>query len=280
MTDPEQNKSSPAQPPESLLQAVRHLLKPLIKLLIRHGITLPMLNEILKRTYVEVADSDFRLEPEAPPSDSRISLLTRVHRKDVRRLREQQPEDSAPLSTTSLGAQIVAQWTGSPDYTDKSGAPLALHRSGTDGPSFEALVTSLSKDVRPRVVLDELLRQHLVVMEGDLIRLNQSAFLPRDDFDQLMVHFSRNLHDHLATAEQNVAGERQSLPERSVYYTGLSATSVKKLAKLAEEKGMQAILEVNREASALSEADGGQPGADHRITFGIYVHTADEEQPQ
>src|ERR1700704_431682 len=74
-------------PPASLLNALRQLLRPLVRLLTAQAITFPMLPELLKHIYVDEAVRHFGLGGE-PPSDSRVSLLTGVHRKDVRRLRQ------------------------------------------------------------------------------------------------------------------------------------------------------------------------------------------------
>jgi len=68
----------------SLVAALRHLLRPLVRLLAARGVTYPTLAELLKETYVDVADRDFRLENNSA-TDSRVSLLSGVHRKYVRR---------------------------------------------------------------------------------------------------------------------------------------------------------------------------------------------------
>jgi hypothetical protein len=73
-------------PRPSLLSALRRLLRPLVKLLTAQGLTYPMLADLLKQIYVDVAVREFALG-EAAPTDSRVSLLTGVHRKDVKRLR-------------------------------------------------------------------------------------------------------------------------------------------------------------------------------------------------
>src|SRR5258706_10102062 len=77
----------------SIVAALRHLLRPLVRLLVARGVTYPMLAELLKETYIDVADRDFRLDAK-PATDSRLSLLSGGHRKDVRRLRGHVPVDA------------------------------------------------------------------------------------------------------------------------------------------------------------------------------------------
>jgi uncharacterized protein DUF6502 len=272
---------SGGQPPKIFVGAIRRILHPLVRILITHGVTFPMLSEILKRVYVDTAEKHFALEGVADPSDSRISLITRVHRKDVRRLRNEEITDSLPLASASLGAQIIAEWTGNNTFTDKKGTPLTLPRGGgaPKAPSFDALVASVSKDVRARAVLDELVRVGVVEQTPeDHVRLVKTAFVATEDFEELLVHFERNLHDHIAAAGSNLTGGAKPFLERSVYYDELKPQSVEALAKLAEEKAMESLLAVNKSARSRSKKDKGNKSASKRFTFGVYFYADDEEK--
>src|SRR4051812_19434109 len=98
-------------PPSALVAAVRRILRPLARLLTAQGISFPMLAELLKQIYVEEAVRHFGLDGE-PPSDSRVSLLTGVHRKDVKRLRRLRTEEGEAMpEMVALGAQLAAAWT-------------------------------------------------------------------------------------------------------------------------------------------------------------------------
>lgn len=276
------SKSEPGgQPPEIFIGAVRRILRPLVRTLIGHGVTFPMLSEILKSVYVETAEKHFALEDEAAPSDSRISLMTRVHRKDVRRLRSEQTSNALPLASASLGAQIIAEWTGNKSFTDKKGAPLILPRGAgkPNAPSFDALVASVSKDVRPRAVLDELLRAGVVEQTPeDHVRLIKTAFVAAENFEELLFHYERNLHDHIAAAGSNLEGGAKPFLERSVYYDDLKPESVEALAKLAEEKAMASLMSVNKSARARSKKDEGAKNANKRFTFGVYFYSDEEDE--
>ena len=74
--------------PEALLGPLRRLMRPLIRLLIRSGVGFPAFAELARGLYVEVAGQDLLADP-TERTDSRISLMTGVHRKELRRLREQ-----------------------------------------------------------------------------------------------------------------------------------------------------------------------------------------------
>ena len=155
-----------ATPSPSLLSALARILSPVARLMLARGVTLPLAVELLKRVYIDVARRDFRLEGKSA-TDSRISLLTGVHRKDVRRLRELPAAPSELPAKVSFGAQAVARWTTVADFLESSGQPRALPRQARAGEaSFESLVGGISRDIRPRSLLDEWLRLGIVRREG------------------------------------------------------------------------------------------------------------------
>ena len=63
------------------------LLRPLVRYLIGQGWTYPALCELLKAVFVAEAQGHHSEGTHRPTTDSRISLLTGIHRKDVKRLR-------------------------------------------------------------------------------------------------------------------------------------------------------------------------------------------------
>ena len=83
-----------------LLQTLTTIFKPLVRLLIHQNITYVGLQNLLKNIYVKVADESFNLKGKRQ-TDSRISLLTGVHRADVKRIRS---EKSIPASEKEIKA--------------------------------------------------------------------------------------------------------------------------------------------------------------------------------
>lgn len=263
-------------PPPSLVRALRRVLRPLVRLMLARGATYPWVSELLKVLFVEVAEEDFRIGAK-PPTDSRVSLVSGVHRKEVNRLRREKIShgESAP-SVVSLGAQLVAVWLASSRYLDESGRPRPLTRFASDGGelSFEALVAGVNSDIRPRVVLDEWLRLGVVHFDSEQrVCLNVDAFVPAEGFDEKAFYFGHNLHDHISAAAHNLSGAPKPFLERSVHYDALSADSVAALAAQSEKAGMSALLAINKSAMALEQADADKPSPRRRMTFGIYFYS-------
>lgn len=257
----------------SLVEAVTRVLRPLVGLLIQNRLTYPWLAALLKGVFVGVADKDFRLAHKAQ-TDSRITLLTGVHRKDVRRLRQAGMENDNVPDNVFLGAHLVAIWTSDERFLDADGHPLPLpRRARTGGPDFKELVTSVNKDIRPRVVLDEWLRLGAVELDEDgCVRLKTDAFVPSTGFEEKIYYLGRNVADHLAAARYNVEGGDPPMLERSVYYDELTAESVRELDEMARREGMRTLQLLNRRAHELQVADRDARGADHRIKVGVYVY--------
>jgi hypothetical protein len=267
--------AGPGEPPEALVQAIKRLLRPLLRVLIAYGVTLPILSRLLKELYVEVAEAGFPLAGR-PQSDSRISLLTGVHRKDIRALRGRGSAADLPSPAMSRNAQMIALWAGSPDYLDAQGQPRPLPRTG-EVPSFESLGHFVSTDIRARVVLDEWLRLGLVRVDSEgLIHLNNAAFIPREDFADVAYYFGRNLRDHIAASGHNLAGNKPPMLERAVYYEHLTPQSIEELAALSRDIGSKVLIAVNQKAFELSQRDAANPSATHRISFGVYFFSAAE----
>ena len=258
-----------------LQSALLRALRPLVRLLVRRGITFPALCDMLRELYVNVAEHDFSL-PGKEQTDSRVSLLTGIHRKEVRRLRGAGAPVNAVPAALSRTSRILARWLAEGDTTDAAGLPLPLPRVAPAGqPSFEALVASVTRDVRPRAVLDEWIDRKLAVLgTDDVVTLLDRAFVPQGGDEQQLYYFGRNLHDHVAAAVTNVSAETPRFLERAVHYDGLSEAVAAELERRSRALAMEALTEANRQAHRACEAD---EGGRWRWNFGLYVYA--EEVP-
>lgn len=268
--------------PVPLLRAARRLLRPLVRLMMQSGLTFPILADSLRRLFVEIAVNDILTDPKAR-TDSRISLLTGVHRKEIRRLREMPADPLDAPAIVTLANQLIARWSGSTPFVDAAGRPKPLLRIGTGDsePSFADLVASVTSDIRPKAVLDDLLGHNVVFVDArDRVQLNADAFIPRPGGEEQLFYFARNLHDHVAAAVANIAATEQALfLDRSVHYDRLTAGQAQELRDYARAAAMRALLDVNRRALELTadtSAEGGEPVM-QRVNFGVYVF--DEQEP-
>jgi hypothetical protein len=269
-------RRSPLAPRESIVAAVRRVLRPLVRVLVAHGITYPFLADMLKSIFVETAATEFTLDGKRP-TDSRLTVLTGVHRKDIRRLlREPGPEPETPPGLT-LGTKIVARWLGDRTYSDDLGRPRALPRTPSQGGdlSFAALVELVSKNVRPRSVLDELLRLGVVEIDAnDYVHLVTSGFVPGKELDAKAFYFGEAMHDHLAAGAHNLEAAGKPFLERSVYYDALTPESIEMLRAQAEKLSVEVLKEINKLGMALEREDPPPPGKRMRMRLGVFFYSA------
>ena len=137
-----------------LLEQSGALLLPWIQALVRHGVTYPQLAAQLKEVFFDAAVGELQAAGQRQ-TDSALSVLSGLHRKDVREFSSATPRPAA--ATVPLSSQIVTRWLSDPRYRDKRNKPRDLLRNGS-ADSFEALAMSVSTDVHPRTALEELIR--------------------------------------------------------------------------------------------------------------------------
>lgn len=294
MNPPLTNDDLPAETgaglPESALaaDAVGVILKPLARLMIDHGLQLPSMLELLKKALVEEAAGTFGLADKGT-SDTRIALLTGVHRKDVKRLRDAPlgPEGSAP--NMPLSASVVARWISEPRYLNADQSPRALARTArrvsAGEPDFTTLVSEVSTDLGARAVLDELVRLGVVELRDDgMAALKSAAFVPHDGHRESFHFLASNVSDHLSTAVHNLRPDRHAAPmlEQSAFSADLSAEQADQLQLLARKLWGTALQQFLQTATVAEERSIGENGPKKRIRFGVYFHEttqapADEE---
>lgn len=256
-------------------RALKGLLRPLVRALIAKGVTAPALYQTIKQLYVEVAETDFALDDKRQ-TDSRISMLTGVHRRDVKSFRD--PDTKAQAETrerVTTIASVLGRWLA----LAKDGAPPPLPRDGDAG-SFEALVQSVSRDIRPRTVLDEMLAQGLVAYDEDADRLtlNADAFLGPADTEQRVYFFAENVGDHLAAAVDNLLAEEPRFMERAVFYNRLTPGAVDALEATARRLSGEALTTLNREALERQTADLDDPEGTERFRYGVFFYRENEKK--
>jgi hypothetical protein len=249
--------------------------------MLANNLTYTFAIDVLKALFVEVADEEFAINNKRQ-TDSRISLMSGVHRKDVRRLRDMKPnvEDVMP-DNVSLGAQIIALWNANEKYLNEEGMPKPLTRfaAANAEASFEGLVRSVSTDIHPRAVLDEWLRLGIAKVDAEnFVHLTTDMFIAQEGFEEKVYYFGHNLHDHAQAAASNVLGMQTTYLERCVHYDTLTTNSIDQIAEIAKKLGMKNLRDINKASDALAMKDKDDASATKRMTYGIYFYH-EEMQP-
>jgi Family of unknown function (DUF6502) len=282
MTDP----ISPT-PAEQALDDVAVMLAPLVRWLLVQGIPLNALVRTLRGVYLSEAHEDLGRRGRRV-TDSAISVLTGIHRKEVRAYMEAHHEPTglppSPLRVAPTpAATLFTQWITDPGYRVPAGAVRReLPRHGP-APSFEALAREASRDVHPRTLLEELERLELVEVQPEQVRLLSDRFVPPVHDPVAVRTMAVNVADHIAAAVHNLRADApdQRQLEQSVFADGLSAESAAHLGEVARslwDVALQGMVREARARIALDAERGRQPTSDPsdecntRVRFGIYYH--------
>ena len=250
--------------------AFARLARHIADVMLRHEMSIAEGTELLKRAMVRAA-----LEAAGPEAtDSHLSLVTGVHRKDIKRLRAETPE---PPRRSSVGgsATVLAVWAQNPAFQSAEGAPVPLPRKGKDGaPGFDKLVRAARVDLPPATVLAHLIEDGAVSEADGALHLQRTSLgMGRDDTAKLEA-FARNAEAHLAAGAANLETSRHF--ERALHVNQLSEASVARLQDEAAKAAQQMLERLNRLALELQDQDqdqGAEGGAapQGRIAVGSYV---------
>lgn len=244
-----------------LTAALRRILRPLVRVMIARGLRYPAASTLLRGLFVQVAEADFAL-PGRRLTDSRLSLLTGLQRRELKGLRDQPPE---PVPGAGPLPRVIAAWLVPPHAGPEGPRPLSRE-------DFAALVAGVSRDMHARTLLDELIRLGQVRAEGDRLHLVAQAFVPAADLPALMHYFGANLGDHAQAAAANLAASPAPGPhfERALHYDHLTPQDAARIESLARARLAALLAELNVMALALQQP---QARAQARIRVGAYILT-------
>jgi len=184
-----------------LLAAFRFLLVPLVRILLRNGISFNEISEVLKGAYTRVASTDFAV-PGRPMSYSRLSITTGIARRDFDRvLSEEDRLRRALESNASRIANVLQGWHNDPEYMGPYGFPrdLAFSRESGGGLSFEDLVARFAPAV--------------IVEESGMIHVEKRTFIPEQMAPELIEIFARGVRRFVETVDHNL-GETDAQKRR------------------------------------------------------------------
>jgi hypothetical protein len=192
--------------------------------------------------YVRVAAEEFVL-PGRKQTTSRVSILTGLTRKEVRRITmAAEVEDQEATDRYNRAARVMAGWIRDKDFHDKAGDPLALPVEGKTG-SFAALVRCYSGDMPVRAMLDELLRAGAVrkTREGR-IRLQARFYVPEKSETEKLHILGTDTADLIATIAHNLKAHTAPRFQRKVMYDNVPVEAVQEFQRLSADRA-QAFLE-------------------------------------
>ena len=262
-----------------LAAAVARILKPLIRMLLRSGVSYGTFADIAKRQYIEVALNEFSIEGRKQ-SVSRVSVITGLTRKEVRRLigLDQAQEDQIS-DRYNRAARVVAGWRRDEDFLDRQGNPMDLFISG-DAKSFQGLVRRYSGDIPYRAVLDELDAAGSVErLDEDRVRLIHRAYLPKADESMKLHILGVDTALLIDTIDHNLNMKHQPPRfQRKVLYDNLPTEALPEFRRLSSKAGQALLEKLDKWLSGHDRDVNPKAAGTGRNTVGVGIYYFEEQR--
>jgi len=253
-------------------------VRPLVRILLRCGVTWKEIAELLKAVYVDVASADYGKRGR-PANASRVAILTGLSRRDVKRARDRlasaAPDAVAPLAKINHASRVLSGWFQDPDFVDAKNKPRLLELAGDRG--FEGLAKRYAQDIPSTALLKELKSVGAVAAtpQGRL-RAKMRYYSPAALDDDAVLRSGSVLEDLGATVAENLmrAGERTRFEGRATN-AKIARGGRRKFRDYIESRGMAFLEDIDRWLSQHESTDRKEKTV--RLGIGVYQIQDDEE---
>ncbi len=267
----------------ALAGAAVRIFRPLVKILLSHGVSFKTCSDWLRWCYADVAIREFAI-PGRKQSKSRVAVLTGLTRPDVDRvLAMPPPHQCAQDERYNRAARVLSAWAYEPDYQDRSGRPLTLPFEAADGaPSFSSLVNRFSGGAPPRAVLDDLAGNQAVAIDAARnVTLQRANYVTADEkFDEHAAVMGDSCGRLLGTIDHNIAGgQHDKLLQLMVYHRAVPAAELPAVRRHLEEQGRGLVGATDRWLHRRFGARSETPASD-ACTSGLGIYYFEETTAQ
>jgi hypothetical protein len=269
---------------EHVIRSCRYLLLPVVRFLLKHGVTWNEFGELSKEAYVKVARAreDYGIEGR-PTNNSRVAMLTGLSRREVARVRDNLlngQERASELQGNQI-SRVLTGWHVDGEFTKEDGQPMDLPPTGPTG-SLSVLLKryagdlphgAIRKEMQQRGLIEELDNGHLRVLKRDFV---YSELDP-----EIVRMLGLALHDHAATLEHNLDPQRPS-PRRFEAIANndrITPRAFNTFQKLVESRGLEFLEGIDawlsdHEIETMEDNDADTV----RLGVGVYLIYDDSEQ--
>lgn len=262
--------------PASIQAFFLRLLRPVAKIMLRHGVSYRDLADLCKRVYVAAATDEYGVDGR-PTNVSRVAMLTGMTRRDVRAVRlglDQKEEQT--LAKMNSATRILSGWYQDPEFSNPDGKPLPLAESGSS-PNFAELSRRYAGDIPVTATLKELKSAGAVKEDkhGRLVAQTR-YFMPASNTPSTAETILRSgsvLEDVGNTVDYNLnrSPVEQSRFEGRATNPNIHADNVDEFRAFIEKEGQHFLEKVDQWLSS-HEVDNteGKPPETLRLGIGAY----------
>ncbi len=261
----------------TLSAAILRILRPLVRVLLNHGMSYGNFAELARKAFVEegfdhVARSGKR------PTISSAAALTGLTRKETKRLREA-AEDGEVGSTQrySRAIRVISGWVNDERFHDADGEPAPLPFEGESG-SFAALVKAFSGDIPPAAMLSVLQASRNVTHVDGRVELLERAYIPMATPADKIDILGADVAELITTIGHNLAAPTdQRFFQRKVSNTGVGAEGVAEFRRLSNRKS-QELLEEYHDWLSQHQLDAAALDAGEAVYVAVGIYYVEQSE--
>jgi len=258
-----------------LANSVKQLLKPVVRLMLRHGMPFQSFAQVAKRAYLEVAqEAEFAI-PNKAQTKSRLALITGLTRPDVAELMTgDRLNHIPPADRWNRAVSVLGGWATDRKFRGKNGKPLDLPLRGP-GATFEGLTRKYGADMPAVATLDELVRVGCVErLKDGQVRMKSQLYIPQTESPETLGYFGSAASRLLATMVHNILDKGQPKHFQQEYWSrAITPTQLDELRvnmrKLLAQQSKKAI-------KLLEDTEDDLPVREHHRTAGVGFYYFEE----
>jgi hypothetical protein len=253
-----------------LTESALKILRPLVRVMIRNGVSSGSFEELVRKAYVDEAFSICQKNNQKTTISS-VSAQTGLSRKEVKRLNEQDDIHNADIEQKyNRAIRVISGWSNDDDFSDASGntkiLPIDNHPN-----SFADLVKRYSGDIPTKAMLDLLIAAGCVDVNQDKVKLIKQAYVPGKDSAEVIRILGTDTNELINTVDHNLSADDEDKRfQRKVSTTALHKDAIEEFKNLSHKKS-QALLE-ELDAWLTRNEVSTDDGDARYVSLGIYFY--------
>ena len=258
-------------------------MTPLVRILLRSGITFQEFGGVLKDVYVSVCAQEMKI-PGRKLTLSRVAIATGLPRGVVAKIvRNDGKTQWGVWSNAGLAASVLEAWYTDAQFLAPYGYPRDLKIDGTDVvATFEDLVKRFSSDVPHEVLIGELVRVGAarVLEGGQYLRVEKRTYIPTDMTAEMIQIFSQAVRRYIETVDYNLGREKgqEKRFDRMVYPDeGLRVVDIEIYQQEIREYLETVIQEIDQKSASYPRPARKKGEQAVQVGVGIYFYQETNE---
>lgn len=265
-----------ARPNASFVNLLTAVLRPLLRMSLRHEFGVREFCELARWIAVDIAlhDPEFATKGRDKHAQTRshAAVITGLTRREVVRLANApKPEVQAQRVQHHRLARVLSGWLEDSYFRDEQGKSLDLPLRAAEGPTFTELVRRYANDVPPRAIMDRLLVSGNVRLGcGKRIQFVDvilgCSFGGEPDFD-ISAMAAENL---LTTMDALNSNSSECLPRfRDVYYRSIPKSQLPVFREFVNQHIHKLAVWFNTELRTFDDPDSNE----ETVTAGVGLYS-------